>query len=158
MKRELFAAAVSVLVLGATVKANASASTSEEAVRNFLTSSPRPDRVGTHSQVGRIITVANTPTNVKVEGAQTQGVYYKVEVTLPDDYVARRITYLKYERAKGTHTTEAINRSLERMKKNRQIVQGRALVKKTSNGWEVLDARSINSRLDSWALDIYYTG
>jgi hypothetical protein len=44
------------------------------------------------------------------------------------------------------------------MKKNRQIVQGRALVKKTPNGWEVLDARSINSRLDSWALDIYYTG
>ena len=138
------------------IGANVTGNTSEEAVRNYLISSPRPDRVGALSRVERIITVAGTPTEAKVTGAQTQAVYYKVEVTLPADYVGRRISYLESERVKGIQPSRALDQSVERLKRNRQVIQGRALVEKTPQGWQVLDVRSINSRLDAWALDIYY--
>ncbi len=142
----------------------AAPTTSEKAVQNFLNSSPIPDRfglttrVGTHSQVKRILAIAVTPANAESGGTQTQKVYYKVEVALSDDYLARRLAYLEYERTQGTHTNQALNQSVKRLRRNRQIVQGTALVKKTPSGWEVLDTRSINNRLDAWALDIYYTG
>ena len=161
MKQKMLAVTVGALGLVTIVNADVTGNTSEKAVRSFLASSPRPDRVDTHSQVARILTVAVTPAQAKV-GA-TQKVYYKVEVTLPPEYLARRLAYLQQEGVNGAPLNKAVrdkalSQSIERMKRNRQIVQGRAFVKKTPNGWEVLDTRSINSRLDAWALDIYYTG
>lgn len=160
MKLKSLFVAASVLISGTVTHATLTAQTSEAAVRNFLMTSPRPDRVGTHAQVERVLIVADTPRGANK--TTTQKVYYKVEVTLSADYVARRLAYLQRERtrvdADDARSQKAIDQSIKLMKRNRQIVQGRALVKKTPFGWEVLDIRSINSRLDSWALNVYYTG
>lgn len=95
----------------------------------------------------------------EIAGRQKR-IWFKIEARMTPQYAARRVAYLKQllnrPEQQKPFGDETLRRSLARMQRNQQIIQGMATLVKTPKGWKVDEQSFRGSHLSDWAYDLYY--